>query len=43
VLRLALLPAEPAPVADLPEMEKIPRVEQERVGRKRPVAAESTK
>jgi ATP-dependent Lon protease len=43
VLRLALLPAEPAPVADLPEMEKIPRVEQERVGRKRPVAAESIK
>jgi ATP-dependent Lon protease len=43
VLRLALLPAGPAPVADLPDTEKIPRVEQERVGRKRPVAAESTK
>jgi ATP-dependent Lon protease len=43
VLRLALLPAGPAPVADLPETEKIPRVEQERTGRKRPVTAESTK
>jgi ATP-dependent Lon protease len=44
VLRLALLPAEPAPVADLPETEAVPRVEQDRqVARKRPVAAESTK
>jgi ATP-dependent Lon protease len=44
VLRRALLPAEPAPVADLPQSEPGPRVEQERqVSRKRPVAAESTK
>ncbi|HSJ63606.1 MAG TPA: endopeptidase La [Gemmatimonadaceae bacterium] len=43
VLRLALLPAEPAPVADLPQPEP-PRVEPERqVARKRPLTAESTK
>jgi ATP-dependent Lon protease len=43
VLRLALLPAEPAPVADLPQPEP-PRVEPERqVVRKRPLTAESTK
>jgi ATP-dependent Lon protease len=43
VLRLALLPAEPAPVADLPQPEP-PRVEAERqVARKRPLTAESTK
>ena len=44
VLRLALLPAEPAPVADLPDAEAVPRVEQERpIVRKRPVPAESSK
>jgi ATP-dependent Lon protease len=43
VLRLALIPAEPAPVADLPEPEKVHRSEHERSARKRPVAAESTK
>ncbi len=42
VLRLALIPAEPAPVADLPEPEKVSRAEPERAARKRPVAAEST-
>jgi len=45
VLRLALLPGQPAPVADLPETAAPPRAEQvERpVTRKRPVTAETTK